>query len=109
MWHGPPTSGICERGPLHRPGRDPRPRAAERGLLCVGAVIPAKGHDVLLDALATVSEDLWRCTCVGSLDRDPAFADAVRRRAPARVRFTGPLVGAALDRAYAAADLLVLP
>jgi glycosyltransferase involved in cell wall biosynthesis len=32
----------------------------------------------------------------------------VRRRAPDRVRFTGPRTGAALDRAYAAADVLVL-
>jgi glycosyltransferase involved in cell wall biosynthesis len=50
---------------------------------------------------------------VGSLARDPAFADGVRGRAQAalrdRVRFTGPLVGPELDRAYAGADLLVLP
>ncbi len=71
-------------------------------------MIPGKGHDVLLDALATAEDLAWRCTCVGSLDRDPAFADAVRRRAPARVRFTGPRTGPELDRAYAAADLLVL-
>jgi glycosyltransferase involved in cell wall biosynthesis len=88
---------------------DPRPgSAAGDRLLCVAAVTPAKGHDVLLDALATVGDLSWCCTCVGSLDRDPAFADRVRDRAP-RVRFTGPRTGADLDRAYAAADLLVLP
>jgi glycosyltransferase involved in cell wall biosynthesis len=84
-------------------------RAAGDALLCVAAVIPGKGHDLLLDALATVGDRPWRCTCVGSLGRDAAFAGAVRGRAPERVRFTGPLVGAALDGAYAAADLLVLP
>ena len=78
-------------------------------LLCVAAVTPGKGHDVLLDGLATVGDLPWRCTCVGSLDRDPAFAGEVRRRAPDRVRFTGPRTGAELDRAYAEADLLVLP
>ena len=82
-------------------------------LLCVAAVTPDKGHDVLLDALATATDLPWRCACVGSLDRDAAFADGVRRRARdgglgERVRFPGPRTGAELDRAYAAADLLVL-
>jgi glycosyltransferase involved in cell wall biosynthesis len=80
-------------------------------LLCVGAVTPAKGHDVLLDALTTVADLSWRCACVGSLDRAPAFADRVRRRAWVdelrdRVGFSGPRSGPELDRAYAAADLL---
>jgi glycosyltransferase involved in cell wall biosynthesis len=77
-------------------------------LLCVAAVTPGKGHDVLLDALATVTERSWRCSCVGSLVKDRAFADGVRRRADDRVRFVGTRTGPALDRAYAAADLLVL-
>ena len=38
-------------------------------LLCVAAVTPGKGHDVLLDALATTSDLPWHCVCVGSLDR----------------------------------------
>ena len=87
--------------------------AAGDALLCVAAVTPDKGHDVLLDALATATDLSWRCACVGSLDRDPAFADGVRRRAldsglGDRVRFPGPRTGPELDRAYAAADLLVL-
>jgi glycosyltransferase involved in cell wall biosynthesis len=85
--------------------------AAGDALLCVAAVTPDKGHDVLLDGLATATDLPWRCSCVGSLDRDPAFADAVRRRAEGlhgRVRFPGPRTGAELDRAYAGADLLVL-
>jgi glycosyltransferase involved in cell wall biosynthesis len=82
-------------------------------LLCVAAVTPGKGHDVLLDGLATATDLSWRCSCVGSLDRDPAFAGGVRRRAHVnglggRVRFSGPRTGPELDRAYAAADLLVL-
>ena len=35
-------------------------------LLCVAAVIPGKGHDVLLAALATMKELSWDCLCVGS-------------------------------------------
>ena len=82
-------------------------------LLCVAAVIPGKGHDVLLDALATMTDLSWDCLCVGSLDRDPAFAESLRRRLlddelGDRVRFPGPRSGADLDRSYASADLLVL-
>jgi glycosyltransferase involved in cell wall biosynthesis len=87
--------------------------AAGDALLCVAAVTPDKGHDVLLDALAAATDLSWRCACVGSLDRDPAFADGVRRATRKqglgeRVRFPGPRTGPELDRAYAAADLLVL-
>ena len=95
------------------PGVDPADvapgSAAGDALLCVAAVTPGKGHDVLLDGLATVSDLAWRCTCVGSLDRDPGFAAEVRGHALRdRVRFVGPRTGAELDRAYADADLLVL-
>ena len=82
-------------------------------LLCVGSVIPGKGHDVLLDALATITDLSWQCLCIGRLDGDPAFTEVVRRRVQndglgGRVRLSGPCTGAELDRSYAAADLLVL-
>ena len=54
--------------------------AGAGALLCVAAVIPGKGHDVLLDALATIADMPWRCLCVGRLDRDAAFAERLRRR-----------------------------
>ena len=87
--------------------------AAGGELLCVATVTPGKGHDVLLDALATTADLPWRCVCVGSVDRDPAFAAAVERRAADgglgdRVRFLGACTGAERDAAYASADLLVL-
>jgi glycosyltransferase involved in cell wall biosynthesis len=82
-------------------------------LLCVAAVTYDKGHDVLLDALERMSDLSWHCTCVGSLDRDPVFVEGVRRRLidgrlGDRVDFPGPRTGAALDRTYAAADVIVL-
>jgi glycosyltransferase involved in cell wall biosynthesis len=88
--------------------------ATAGALLSVAAVIPGKGHDVLLDALAMLRRLRWHCVCVGSLERDPAFADGLRRRVldgglEDRVRFPGPQTGADLARSYAAADLLVLP
>jgi glycosyltransferase involved in cell wall biosynthesis len=86
--------------------------AAGGELLCVAPVAPHKGHDVLLRALVAVAQLRWRCACVGPLDRDPEFVTRLRRQAVAdgvadRVRLTGPLTGAALDRAYQSADLLV--
>jgi glycosyltransferase involved in cell wall biosynthesis len=93
------------------PGVDAAPLAdgAENRLLCVAAVTPHKGHDVLIRALARIADESWRCDCVGPLDRDPAFVARVRTQAGGRVRFRGPLTDAALDRAYAAAGVLVLP
>jgi glycosyltransferase involved in cell wall biosynthesis len=77
-------------------------------LLCVGAVTPGKGHDVLLDALAQVDAGC-RCTVVGSLVVDPAFAADVAVRADGRVDLVGPFDAQALDAAYHSADVLVLP
>jgi glycosyltransferase involved in cell wall biosynthesis len=81
-------------------------------LLCVGAVTFEKGHDILLEALESISALPWHCTCVGSLDRDPAFVESLRRRRVdaglgERMSFEGSRTGAELDRAYASADLLV--
>jgi glycosyltransferase involved in cell wall biosynthesis len=83
-------------------------------LLCVAAVTWQKGLDLLLTALSMLTPLSWHCTCVGVLDREPAFAAKLRRRAATngltdRIIFTGPVVGAALDRLYASSDLLLLP
>jgi glycosyltransferase involved in cell wall biosynthesis len=82
-------------------------------LLCVAAVTFDKGHDVLLDALAMISDLSWHCVCVGRLDRDPAYVARLRQRSldgslGDRVDFPGPRTGADLDRSYAAADVAVL-
>jgi glycosyltransferase involved in cell wall biosynthesis len=99
------------------PGVDPAAAAAGTAaggeLLCVAAVTPHKGHDVLLAALIAIADLSWRCVCVGSLDRDPQFVDRVRREAEAagiadRVEFRGARTGARLETEYAAADALVL-
>ena len=107
-----------ERVHVAEPGVDPAelaPGTATAGaMLSVAAVIPGKGHDVLLDALALLPDRYWHCLCVGSLERDPVFAEGLRRRVLAgelagRVRFPGPQTGAVLEQIYGSADLLVLP
>ncbi len=108
--------------PLAAGSMDRLPKVAARGagvagearLLCLAAVTPHKGHDVLAAALATLADLSWTCDCVGPLTRDPGFVHRLRQQITAtgladRLRLPGPRTGAALDAAYAAADLLVLP
>ena len=105
-----------DRVTVAAPGVDPAPVAPGAGgtnLLCVGALTPTKGQDLLVAALAGIPELPWSATLVGPL-RDPAHVAAVRsaidrNSLTGRIRLTGPLTGAALDDAYAAADLLVVP
>jgi glycosyltransferase involved in cell wall biosynthesis len=87
--------------------------AAGVALLSVAAVCFEKGHDILVEALRAVSDESWRCVCVGSLDRAPAFAASLVRHTVDsglrhRLSFVGPRTGSDLDRTYKAADLLVL-
>lgn len=100
------------------PGADPAPlargSAAGTSFLCVAAVHPGKGHDLLLDALAGLGDRAWTLTCAGSLDVDPDHVAALQtqvyaRRWEERVTFAGPLVGPALEAAYDGADLVLLP
>jgi glycosyltransferase involved in cell wall biosynthesis len=101
------------------PGTDPAPPAAgsESGplrLLCVAALVPRKGHDILFHALAAVRDCPWRLDCVGRLDRDPAWVGALIRLRDelglaGRVSLLGSLDEHELGCRYAAADLFVLP
>lgn len=82
--------------------------------LCVGAVAPHKGQDLLVEALGRLSDVDWQCVIAGPLDRDPRFVERLRDSIGRlgiddRIRFTGLLTGGTLDRAYADADLLVVP
>ncbi len=100
------------------PGNDPAAVAVGTpdggALLCVAAVVPHKGHDVMIAALAELARESWRLVIIGSLDRDHDFVERVRRQAAAsaiddRIDFRGARTAADVERAYAAADLVVLP
>lgn len=99
------------------PGTDAAPVAAGCGspvrLLSVGSLIPRKGHAVLLDALAPLAGLDWRLDIVGSLEADPATADALvaqcrSLRLDDRVRFLGACDSDTLAGHYHQADLFVL-
>lgn len=99
------------------PGTDPAPLArgtdgASR-LLCVAALTPRKGQDLLVEALAGLRDLQWTCELTGPLDRAPGFVAEVRRRIAdhglaERVHLTGPRQGDELAAAYDSADLFVL-
>jgi glycosyltransferase involved in cell wall biosynthesis len=124
------TSGTTARGlarygvPPERiaviePGTDPAPLAGGSGgpgvaLLCVAAVVPRKGHAVLIDALSGLADRDWNLTCVGSLARSPQTVAALEHRIAAlgrahRVTLRDAVDRATLDACYARADVFVLP
>ena len=107
-----------ERISIVVPGTDPAHRAlgshdGKVRLLSVGSLIPRKGHDVLIRAMAELPELSWSLKCIGSESRDPATAARLRALCrdtglAGRIGFSGELVGAELEAAYAAADVFVL-
>jgi glycosyltransferase involved in cell wall biosynthesis len=110
----------AERIQVVVPGTDAAPLA--RGsdgrhgveLLCVASVIPRKGYDVLLRALAGLRDRRWRLTCAGSLDMDPPTAHSVLAlirdtELESRVVLAGSVDAAEVAALYDTADLLVMP
>ena len=101
------------------PGTDRAPVArGSRGgplhLLCVAALIPRKGHEILVRALASIPDRSWRLTCAGTLRRDPATVERLREHARAEgledlVSLAGELDETNLGACYDSADVFVLP
>lgn len=97
-------------GPLPDLRRDGR-----LALLCVANWLPAKGIDVLLEAVAGLPAGAGaRLHLVGDTAADPAYTRRLRARLAApdlrgRVVVHGPLPPAAVAAYYRAADLFVLP
>ncbi len=101
------------------PGTDPAPQARGSGsadplLLVVATLTPRKGHALLFEALAGLSDRAWRLDCVGSELRDPATAAALRAQIATsgladRITLRGETGPDDLAAAYDGADLFVWP
>jgi glycosyltransferase involved in cell wall biosynthesis len=108
----------AERITVARPGSDPAPPAQVSNdgvvrLLSVGAIVPRKGFDVLMAALATLPDLPWRLTIAGdrTRDRDAAArldADITRHELEKRVTVLGAVSLQRLAALYAEADAFVL-
>jgi glycosyltransferase involved in cell wall biosynthesis len=100
------------------PGTEAAPRSMGSGggtvqILSIGSLIPRKGHDVLMRALAKLFDLDWRLTIAGSARHDPACAAALQALPEglgiaARVRFLGEMTGAPLAELWQQADLFAL-
>jgi glycosyltransferase involved in cell wall biosynthesis len=93
-----------------------RPRRSEGAiaLLSVGAVVPRKGYDVLVAALAKLKHLPWRLVIAGDCERSPEtfrrlVADIASLGLTDRITLAGTVAVARLASLYASADLFVLP
>jgi glycosyltransferase involved in cell wall biosynthesis len=99
------------------PGTDAAERSKGSGgpgcaILSVGVLVPRKGHDVLLRALARLTDLDWHLTIAGG-PRDPVHAQTLAAlveelNLAARVTFAGEVAQDALEKLYASADLFAL-
>ena len=109
---------AADRVKIVRPGSDRKPRTRGSGkaplaLLCVGAVVPRKGHDMLIAALSRLCDLPWRLTIAGDLERDAGTAarlaaDVARFDLGERVTIAGAVSAQQLETLYAGADIFVL-
>ncbi len=104
---------VVEPGVEAAPASDAPGRNEPIRLLCVATLVPRKGQDLLVRALAGVTADAWQCDCYGS-PRDAAYADRVRQLVEAsgleaNITLHGECDEATLIQAYQQAHALVLP
>lgn len=99
------------------PGTDRAPQAVGGGgpvlrLLSVGSIVPRKGHDVLVEALAGLTEFDWQLEVAGGILDEACHAALLQQIAShgleRRIALHGALSSSVLEAAYAAADLFVL-
>ena len=108
----------AERIVVARPGSDPAlmSQGSQDGvvrLLSVGAIVPRKGFDVLISALATLTDLSWRLTIAGDRTRDRNAAarldaDIARHALGERIAAPGAVSPQRLAALYAEADVFVL-
>jgi len=102
------------------PGTEPAIRATRASigatvrLLAVGSIIPRKGYDVLVEALAAIRDRPWTMTIAGSPDYAPRTVallhDRIARAGLAdRISPVGSVDSGALWRLYDGADIFVMP
>ena len=99
---------------IKRPNSPPVYRdTAHVNILSVGTLVPRKGHDRLIEALATLRGHSWNLRIVGSADLDPKHARMLRTLVSShdlgdRVEFAGKVSDAELEDHYRSSDLFAL-
>jgi glycosyltransferase involved in cell wall biosynthesis len=108
----------ADRVTIARPGTDPAPqgRGSSDGivrLLAIGSIVPRKGYDTLVGALATLADLPWHLDIAGDCTRDPdtvacLLADIAAHQLGDRISLLGAVSPERLGELYAGADLFVL-
>ena len=101
-----------------RPGNDPAPPARGSNdaivrLLSVGPIVPGKGYDLLITALAAIADLPWRLTIAGDRTRNLAAAARLDADISAyglgeRVAVLGAVSPERILELYSASDIFVL-
>ena len=101
-----------------RPGTDPVPPAPGSNdgvvrLLSVGSVVPVKGYDLLIGAVATLTDQPWRLTIAGDRTRNRAAAAQLDADIEAyglgdRVAVLGAVPPERVNELFSASDVFVL-
>ncbi len=107
-----------DRITIAEPGTDAAQRAKGSGgrpfrLLAVGTIVPRKGYDVLVDALAPLKALDWSLDIAGATDRSPDTVAALRAQIASegladRITLLGPVDEAHLAKLYDTADVFVM-
>lgn len=108
----------AQRIRIVRPGNDPVPAAVGSNdgvvrLLSIGSVLPVKGYDLLISALARLDEMPWRLTIAGDRSRHLAAASQLDADIEAyglgnRVAVLGAVAPERVIELYLASDVFVL-
>ncbi|MBS0242403.1 MAG: glycosyltransferase family 4 protein [Proteobacteria bacterium] len=110
---GVPASKIT----VALPGTDPAPRALGTGdplhVLAVGSVVPRKGYDILVEALAGLRDRPWRLSIAGAIDRSTSTVASLEAQIRQhhlgdRIVLEGAVSSARLGELYHQADVFVL-
>jgi glycosyltransferase involved in cell wall biosynthesis len=112
--YGVPVQHIS----IVRPGNDPGPQGVGSNdgvvrLLSIGSVLPVKGYDLLIAALARLSKMPWQLTIAGDRTRNPAAAarldaDIETQGLGNRVTVLGAVPPERVIELYLASDVFVL-
>ena len=108
----------AQRISVVRPGNDPVPPALGSNdgvvrLLSIGSVLPVKGYDLLIAAVAMLKEMPWQLTIAGDRTRNPGVAAQLDAEIEAyglgnRVAVLGAVAPGRVIELYLASDVFVL-